>query len=203
MISDFGLPIGPFQLQDLAGYGVALAVAKEFQAAFPDRTFQSSLVELLVKDGRNGKNNGKGYYIYEKGSKPKHDFSVLPIIEESRRLSKIMPGGKPISVSDQEILGMIFFPVVNEACRVLDEGVVVRASDLDVASVLGMSFPSYRGGLVFWADAVGPSHIYNCLKKWSNLYGNFFKPSRFLEERVSKGLLLSAPASSSASRSRL
>lgn len=46
------------------------------------------------------------------------------------------------------------------------------------------------GGLVFWADAVGPSHIYNCLKKWSNLYGNFFKPSRFLEERVSKGLLL-------------
>lgn len=203
VISDFGLPIGPFQLQDLAGYGVALAVAKEFQAAFPDRTFQSSLVELLVKDGRNGKNNGKGYYIYEKGSKPKPDFSVLPIIEESRRLSKIMPGGKPISVSDQEILGMIFFPVVNEACRVLDEGVVVRASDLDVASVLGMSFPSYRGGLVFWADAVGPSHIYNCLKKWSNLYGNFFKPSRFLEERVSKGLLLSAPASSSASRSRL
>lgn len=51
---------------------------------------------------------------------------------------------QPISVSDQEILGMIFFPVVNEACRVLDEGVVVRASDLDVASVLGMSFPSYR-----------------------------------------------------------
>ena len=51
---------------------------------------------------------------------------------------------QPISVSDQEILEMILFPVVNEACRVLDEGVVVRASDLDVASVLGMSFPSYR-----------------------------------------------------------
>ncbi|KAL2929183.1 Peroxisomal fatty acid beta-oxidation multifunctional protein AIM1 [Bienertia sinuspersici] len=203
VISDFGMPMGPFQLQDLAGYGVALAVAKEFQAAFSDRIFNSPLVELLVKNGRNGKNNGKGYYIYEKGSQPKPDPSVLPVIKESQKLTNIMPDGKPVSVSDEEILGMILFPVVNEACRVLDEGVVVRASDLDVASVLGMSFPSYRGGIIFWADTVGPSHIYNSLKKWSILYGNFFKPSQFLEERATKGLLLSTPASSSASRSRL
>ncbi|XP_057545664.1 peroxisomal fatty acid beta-oxidation multifunctional protein AIM1-like [Amaranthus tricolor] len=204
VISDFGLPMGPFQLQDLTGYGVALAVGKIFRAAFPDRTFTSPLVDLLVKNGRNGKSNGKGYYIYEKGSTPKSDPSVLPIIEESRRLTNVVSGGKPISISDQEILEMVFFPVVNEACRVLDEGVVVRASDLDVASVLGMSFPAYRGGLVFWADTVGPSHIYNCLKKWSNLYGSFFKPSQFLEERATKGLLLSMPAaSSSSSRSRL
>ncbi|KAJ8426025.1 hypothetical protein Cgig2_015847 [Carnegiea gigantea] len=190
VITEFGLPMGPFQLQDLAGYGVALAVGKEFASAFPDRTFRSPLVELLVKSGRNGKNNGKGYYIYEKGSKPKPDPSVLPIIEESRRVTNVVPGGKPISVSDQEILGMILFPVVNEACRVLEEEVVVRASDLDVASVLGMSFPSYRGGIVFWADTVGPSHIYESLKKWTNLYGNFFRPSKFLEERVAKGLPL-------------
>uniref|UniRef100_A0A7C9ALN9 Uncharacterized protein n=1 Tax=Opuntia streptacantha TaxID=393608 RepID=A0A7C9ALN9_OPUST len=199
VITEFGLPMGPFQLQDLAGYGVALAVGKEFASAFPDRTFRSPLVELLVKSGRNGKNNGKGYYIYEKGSKPRPDPSVLPIIEESRRLTNIMPGGKPIFVSDQEILGMILFPVVNEACRVLEEEVVVRASDLDTASVLGMSFPSYRGGIVFWADSVGPSHIYESLKKWANLYSNFFRPSRFLEERVAKGLPLSAPASTSSS----
>ncbi|XP_059431845.1 peroxisomal fatty acid beta-oxidation multifunctional protein AIM1 [Corylus avellana] len=203
-IRSFGLPIGPFQLQDLAGYGVFIATAKEFANAFPDRTFQTPLVELLVKSGRNGKNNGKGYYIYEKGSAPKPDLSVLPIIEESRRLTNIMPGGKPISVTDQEIVEMILFPVVNEACRVLDEGIVVRASDLDIASVLGMSFPSYRGGLVFWADAVGPNHVYMSLKKWSELYGNFYKPSRFLEERVTRGIPLSAPASSSpVSKSRL
>uniref|UniRef100_A0A2C9UAQ8 Uncharacterized protein n=1 Tax=Manihot esculenta TaxID=3983 RepID=A0A2C9UAQ8_MANES len=173
LISTFGLPMGPFQLQDLTGYGVAVAV---------------------------GKNNGKGYYIYEKGSKPKPDPSVIPIIEESRRVTNIMPNGKPINVTDQEIVEMILFPVVNEACRVLDEGVVVRASDLDIASVLGMSFPSYRGGIVFWADTVGPKHIYTSLKKWSQLYGNFYKPSRYLEERASKGMLLSAPASSSRSR---
>ncbi|KAK1377608.1 peroxisomal fatty acid beta-oxidation multifunctional protein AIM1 [Heracleum sosnowskyi] len=202
LISSFGLPMGPFQLQDLAGYGVAVAVSKIFADAFPDRTFRSPLVHLLIKDGRNGKNNGKGYYIYQKGSKPKPDSSVLPIIEEARRTTNIMPGGKPITITDKEVVEMILFPVVNEACRVLDEGFVVRASDLDVASVLGMSFPSYRGGIVFWADTVGPKHIYTSLKKWTEVYGNFFKPSRFLEERATRGVPLSAPVSST-SKSRL
>ncbi|KAH9800752.1 peroxisomal fatty acid beta-oxidation multifunctional protein AIM1 [Citrus sinensis] len=203
-IRSFGLPIGPFQLLDLAGYGVAAATSKEFDKAFPDRSFQSPLVDLLLKSGRNGKANGKGLYTYEKGSKPKPDPSVLPIIEECRRLSNIMPGGKPISVTEKEIVEMILFPVVNESCRVLEEGIVVRASDLDVASVLGMSFPSYRGGIVFWADAVGANYVYTSLKKWSQLYGNFFKPSRFLEERATKGIPLSAPVSSSStSRARL
>ncbi|GAB2219745.1 hypothetical protein Droror1_Dr00007382 [Drosera rotundifolia] len=203
VISDFGLPIGPFQLQDLAGYGVAVATTEEYSGAFQDRVFLSPLLKLMIKNGRNGKNNGKGYYIYEKGSKPKPDPSVLPIIEESRKLTNIMPGGKPISVSDQEILEMILFPVVNEGCRVLDDGIVIRASDLDIASFLGMSFPSYRGGIIFWGDTVGPSHTYKSLAKWTSLYGNFFKPSRFLEERATKGIPLSAPSTSSTSRSRL
>ncbi|GAB2292292.1 Altered inheritance of mitochondria protein 1 [Dionaea muscipula] len=205
VIRDFGLPIGPFQLQDLSGYGVAVATSEEFAGAFKDRTFLSPLLKLMIKSGRNGKANGKGYYIYEKGSKPKPDPSVLPIIEESRRLTNIMPGGKPLSVSDEEILEMILFPVVNEGCRVMEDGIVIRASDLDIASVLGMSFPSYRGGIVFWADTVGPSHMYKSLMKWSSLYGDFFKPSRFLEERATKGIPLSAPilSSASASRSRL
>ncbi|XP_043724617.1 peroxisomal fatty acid beta-oxidation multifunctional protein AIM1-like [Telopea speciosissima] len=204
VISNFGMPMGPFQLQDLAGYGVAMATGKVLRTAFSDRSFKSPLVELLLENGRNGKNNGKGYYIYEKGSKPKPDPSVLPIIEESRRVTHIMPGGKPISVTDQEILEMLLFPVVNEACRILDEGVVVRASDLDVASVLGMSFPTYRGGIVFWADSIGSEYIFTSLKKWSEVYGSFFKPSKFLEERARKGMTLSAPAvTSQASRSRM
>ncbi|CAA3033421.1 peroxisomal fatty acid beta-oxidation multifunctional AIM1 [Olea europaea subsp. europaea] len=204
LITEFGLPLGPFQLQDLAGYGVAVATTKEFASYFPDRTFHSPLVELLMKNGRNGKNNGKGYYIYKKGSKPKPDPLVLPIVEESRMLTNIMPSGKSIIVTDQEIVEMILFPVVNEACRVLDEGIVIRASDLDVASVLGMSFPSYRGGIIFWADSIGADHVYQSLKKWSQVYGNFYKPSSFLEERALRGIPLSAPASSpSASRSRL
>ncbi|KAF8094314.1 hypothetical protein N665_0365s0002 [Sinapis alba] len=200
VVTSFGLPLGPFQLGDLAGHGIGIAVKDIYAKAFGDRMFVSPLTELLLKSGRNGKINGRGYYIYEKGSKPKPDSSVLSVVEESRKLTNIMPGGKPISVTDKEIVEMIFFPVVNEACRVLDEGVVIRASDLDVASVLGMSFPSYRGGLLFWADTVGPKYIYERLKRLSETYGAFFKPSRYLEERAMKGMLLSEPKSS---RSRL
>ncbi|MBA0777468.1 hypothetical protein Gotri_005483 [Gossypium trilobum] len=142
-IRNFGFPLGPFQLQDLGGFRLGKASGKEYENAFPDRTFRSPLTELLLKNGRNGKSNGKGFYVHEKGSKPKPDPSVLPIVDESRKLMNIMPGGKPISVTDEEITEMVLFPTINEACRVLDEGVVARASDLDVASVLGMSFPSY------------------------------------------------------------
>ncbi|XP_024959235.1 peroxisomal fatty acid beta-oxidation multifunctional protein AIM1-like isoform X1 [Cynara cardunculus var. scolymus] len=206
LISNFGLPMGPFQLEDLSGYGVAVAVGKEFATAFPDRSFNSPVTDLLIRSGRNGKNNGKGYYVYEKGSKPKPDPLVLPIIEESRRLANLMPQGKPISITDQEIVEMVLFPVVNEACRVLEEGIVVRAADLDIASVLGMSFPKQRGGIIFWADLVGSKHIYTSLKNWSEKYGNFYKPSRFLEERAMNGVPLNAPVSTpktTSSRARL
>ncbi|XP_072998777.1 peroxisomal fatty acid beta-oxidation multifunctional protein [Typha latifolia] len=205
VISSFGMPMGPFQLQDLAGYGVALAVKDIYSSAFMGRTADSGLLELLVENGRNGKSNGKGYYLYQKGSKPKPDPSVQSIIEESRRRANIMPGGKPISVSDQDILEMVFFPVVNEACRVMDEKIVIQPSDLDIASVLGMGFPKYRGGLVFWADSVGASYIYSRLNKWAEMYGGFFKPSSFLEERAKKGLPLSMASTSPspASRARL
>lgn len=105
---------------------MAVAVGKEFGSAFSDRTFKSPLINLLIKSGRNGnvanlilwvagsevllstidtgiagKNNGKGYYIYEKGRKPRPDFTVLPIVEESRRLTNIMPGGK-VSLSKKK-----------------------------------------------------------------------------------------------------
>ncbi|CAL9156615.1 peroxisomal fatty acid beta-oxidation multifunctional protein isoform X1 [Musa acuminata AAA Group] len=191
VVSSFGMPMGPFQLQDVSGYEVALAVKDFFASTFRGRTLESELVGLMVKHGRNGKNNGKGYYIYERGQNPKPDSSVQPIIEECRRRANVMHGGKPVTLSDQEVLEMIFFPVVNEACRVLAEGVVIQASDLDVASVLGMSFPNYRGGIVYWADSVGSSSIYEKLNKWTELYGNFFKPSPYLEERAMKGLPLS------------
>ncbi|OMO61880.1 Crotonase superfamily [Corchorus capsularis] len=188
VICAFGLAMGPFQLHDVTSYNLAITFAKEMAEAFPGRTFQSPLHQLMLQHGRQGKSNGKGYYIFEKGSKPKPDYSVLPIVEESR-INK----GKPISVSDQEIVEMIFFPVVNEACRVIEEGLISQASELDVASILGMNFPSRLGGIMFWADTIGAKYIYNSLSKWSDLYGPFFTPSKYLEERGMKGIPLGAP----------
>ncbi|KAL0910388.1 hypothetical protein M5K25_021366 [Dendrobium thyrsiflorum] len=192
VISNFGMPMGPFQLQDVSGFGVALAVKPIFASSFEGRTFETDLLELMVQSGRNGKANGKGYYLYQSGSKPKPDPSIQTVIDESRKRALITSGVKPVSVSDQEIVEMIFFPVVNEACRVMDEGVVVRASDIDVASILGMGFPKYRGGLVFWADTIGSSYIYSKLKKFEDAYGRFFTPSKYLEERAANGLPLSS-----------
>ncbi|XP_031103578.1 peroxisomal fatty acid beta-oxidation multifunctional protein-like isoform X2 [Ipomoea triloba] len=190
VISEFGMRIGPFQLFDLSGYGIFLAGVGQFVAAFPDRTFQSPLVQLMIENGRTGKKDGKGFYLYVKGKKPEPDTSVLQIVEESRRFTKVMPGGKPISVTDQDILEMMFFPVINEACRVIEERIVVRASDLDIASVHGMKFPSETGGIMFWADSIGPKYIYSKLKSWYEAYGNFFKPSHLLEDRAAKGIPL-------------
>jgi enoyl-CoA hydratase/3-hydroxyacyl-CoA dehydrogenase len=87
-------------------------------------------------------------------------------------------------LTDEEIVEMIFYPVVNEASRALEENVVVRSSDLDIASVLGMGFPAYRGGVVFWGDSVGLEHIYSKLNQWSSQYGPFFKPSSPLQRAV-------------------
>ncbi|KAK8963884.1 Peroxisomal fatty acid beta-oxidation multifunctional protein [Platanthera guangdongensis] len=194
-IRKFGMPMGPFQLADLVGYGVVSAANRIYSSAFRDRTFNVGFVELMIQDGRKGKENGRGYYLYERGSRPKADPSLLPIIDESRRRASLMPSGKPISLSDQEIVEMIFFPAVNEACRVIDEGVVLRASDVDVASILGMGFPRHRGGLLFWADTLGSSYIYSKLKKWTDSYGGLFAPSPYLEERARNGMSLSMNSS--------
>ncbi|CAI9285859.1 unnamed protein product [Lactuca saligna] len=124
---------------------------------------------------------------------------ISPIVDLLRKNWR--NGNLTVAMTDEEIVEIVLFPVVNEACRVLEEKIVVKASDLDIASVLGMSFRSYRCGIVFWAD-VGSKHIYTGLKKWFEKYGNFYKPSRFLEERAMNGVLLSAPINTG-SRARM
>lgn len=124
-----------------------------------------------------------------------------------------------MKLPDKDIVEMVFFPVVNEACRVLDEGIAVKASDLDIASIMGMGFPPYRflfwsaleliekfiltlpmsflvlykkprGGIMFWADTLGANYIFERLEAWSKMYGDFFKPCSYLTERATKGIPL-------------
>jgi len=97
-------------------------------------------------------------------------------------------------LSEKDIVEMVFFPVINEACRVLDEGIAVKASDLDIASIFGMGFPPYRGGVMHWADSIGAKYIHGKLEEWTNRYGGFFKPCSYLADRAAKGIPLSALA---------
>ncbi|MCO5567466.1 hypothetical protein L7F22_021157 [Adiantum nelumboides] len=192
VIAAFGMPMGPFRLADLVGYEVSRSVADEFSKAYPDRTYRSQLISLLLQDNRLGQKNGRGFYLYDRQLKASPDPDFKKFLDESRRRANIMPDGKPIVIRDDEIVERLFFPVVNEACRILDEKIAVKASDLDISSVLGFGFPAYRGGVVFWGDSLGVAYVCDKLREWSKTFGTFYQPCAFLEDRARKGLSLEA-----------
>eukprot|EP00250_Pteridium_aquilinum_P001038 c11227_g1_i1 orf=376-2541(-) len=200
IVSAFGMPMGPFRLADLVGFEVGVASGMTYIEAFPDRVYTSMLFPMLMEDKRLGEKTRKGFYTYDERRRAKHDPEVRKYLDKSRSLANIMPHNKPVVLSDEEVIEVIFFPVVNEACRVLEEGVVSKASDLDIASVMGMGFPPYRGGIVFWADLIGAKYIASKLNNLSKSYGNFFKPCAWLEHCAATGQNLSSPVDKAKSR---
>ncbi|TYI07018.1 hypothetical protein ES332_A10G198000v1 [Gossypium tomentosum] len=200
VITKFGMPMGPFRLADLVGFGVAIASGMQFIENFPERTYKSMLVPLMQEDKRTGEATRKGFYSYNNNRKPSPDPELYKYIEKSRSISGVTVDPKFVKLSDKDIVEMIFFPVVNETCRVLAEGIAVKGADLDIASVMGMGFPPYRGGIMFWADSLGSNYIYCRLEEWTKMYGEFFKPCAFLAEMAAKGAPLSAPVEQAKSR---
>ncbi|KAK3001555.1 hypothetical protein RJ639_021178, partial [Escallonia herrerae] len=142
----------------------------------------------MQEDKRAGETTRKGFYVYDDRRKANPDPELTKYIEKARNISGVTIDPKLTKLSDKDILEMVFFPVVNEACRVYAEGIAVKASDLDIASVMGMGFPPYRGGIMFWADSFGSKYICSRLDEWSKMYdGGFFKPCSYLVERAAKG----------------
>lgn len=200
VITKFGMPMGPFRLCDLVGFGVAIATGGQFVMNFPERTYKSMLIPLMQEDKRAGETTRKGFYVYDDRRKASPDPEIKKYIEKAREMSGVTIDPKMAKLSDKDIIEMIFFPVVNEACRVLAEGIAVKSSDLDISAIMGMGFPPYRGGIIFWADTLGSKYIYSRLDEWSRMYGDFFKPCSYLAERASKGSPLSATTDSAKSR---
>ncbi|XWS08580.1 hypothetical protein CRYUN_Cryun40dG0014400 [Craigia yunnanensis] len=200
VITKFGMPMGPFRLADLVGFGVAIATGMQFVENFPERTYKSMLIPIMQDDKRAGETTRKGFYLYDNKRKASPDPRLKMYIEKARSFSGVAVDPKFVKLSEKDIVEMIFFPVVNEACRVFAEGIAVKAADLDIAAVMGMGFPPYRGGIMFWADSLGSKYIYSRMEEWSNMYGGFFKPCAFLAERAAKGAPLSAPVELGKSR---
>ncbi|AQK85259.1 peroxisomal fatty acid beta-oxidation multifunctional protein MFP2 isoform X1 [Zea mays] len=192
VITQFGMPMGPFRLADLVGFGVAIATRKQYYQSYPERSYKSMLLQILVEDNRTGESSCKGFYVYDDKRKASRDPDFGKYIEKSRNMAGVMQDPKLMKLTDNDIVEMIFFPVVNEACRVLDEGIALKASDLDVASIMGMGFPSYRGGVMFWADSLGAKYVYDKLDAWSKDYGEFFRPCEYLAVRARQGASLAA-----------
>ncbi|KAL3634630.1 hypothetical protein CASFOL_021684 [Castilleja foliolosa] len=199
-ITKYGMPMGPFRLCDLVGFGVAIATGGQFVLNFPERTYKSMVIPLMQEDKRAGEATRRGFYVYDEKRRASPDPEIKKYVEKAREISGVTIDPKLTKLSNQDIVEMIFLPVVNEACRVLDEGIAVKAADLDVASVMGMGYPAYRGGIMFSADSLVSKYICSRLEEWSNLYGDFFKPCSYLAERAAKGAPLSLPANPVKSR---
>jgi len=175
---DFGYPMGPFAVGDLAGLDVGAAGRRRRAAA--DANYRKlPIADRIVELGRYGQKTGAGWYRYEKGDRTPHpDPDVAHII---RQVAAEL-GVPQRSFTDQEILQRLLFASVNEACRILSEGKAYRASDIDVMWLHGFGFPRYRGGLMFWADGIGVRAVYDHIQAWHQQYGNRWAPAPLLRE---------------------
>ena len=180
---DFGYPMGPFAVGDLAGLDIGAEGRKRRAAANPNYR-KLPIADRLVEMGRYGQKTGAGWYRYETGDRTPHpDPEVAAIIK-----SVAAEMGVPQRVfSDTEILQRLLFSSVNEACRILEEGKAYRASDVDVMWLHGFGFPRYRGGLMYWADGIGVKNVYAQIASWHQQYGERWAPSRLLRELAETG----------------
>lgn len=173
---DFGYPMGPFAVSDLAGLDIAYAWRK--RRAEQDPSFRSlPIADELVSLGRLGQKTGHGWYRYGDDRRtPQPDPDVASLIARFVRAS----GGTPRRFTDEEILRRLLFAAINEMCRIVDENLLYRASDIDVAWVHGFGFPRYRGGPLFWADGIGVREVHRQLTAWSDRIGRRYAPALLL-----------------------
>jgi 3-hydroxyacyl-CoA dehydrogenase len=180
---DFGYPIGPFATSDLSGLDIGYDTRKRRAEQYPNYRKQP-IADRIVEAGRLGLKNCKGWYRYEAGDRTPHaDPEVTKIIKDTAAELGIAQH----EFTDDEILKRLLFASVNEACRILDEGRAIRASDVDVMWLYGFGFPRYRGGLMYWADTIGVREVYNQIAAWHQRYGERWAPSPLLRRLAEAG----------------
>ena len=170
---DFGFAMGQFQMMDLVGLDVIGRDSKE-----------RSLTGDLVARGRLGQKQGGGFYDYDEQRKGTPSPVAAEVIAEYAKFKGARPRG---AMTDTDIVAWMLYPVVNEGVKILEEGVALRASDIDVAAILGYNWPVYTGGPMFWADSIGLSTIVVKLKEWQREYGDFYAPAPLLERLAAEG----------------
>jgi len=150
--TDFGMPMGPFQMADLAGLDIGW---------HRDPSRIETIRDALCAAGRLGQKNGKGFYDYDEKRNGTPSAEALAIIEDFRSKSNLAKR----EISDQEIIERTLYPMVNEGYKILEEGKAQRASDVDVVWIYGYGWPVYRGGPMFWGDLEGAGKIVAALEK--------------------------------------
>jgi 3-hydroxyacyl-CoA dehydrogenase len=177
VLTDFGFPMGPFAMGDLAGLDVGWRIRK-------GKGVKSAVADRICELGRFGQKTGAGYFRYEKGDRtPIPDPDVEKIIVEVASEQGITRR----KIGEDEILARLLYPMVNEGAKILEEKIAIRASDIDVIWVYGYGWPVYRGGPMFWADQVGLKTIRDRMNEWRKTQGEDWKPAPLLDRLASEG----------------
>jgi 3-hydroxyacyl-CoA dehydrogenase len=178
VLTDFGLPMGPFAMGDLAGLDVGWRIRK-------GRGVKSPVADRICELGRFGQKTGAGYFRYEKGDRtPIPDPDVEKIITEVAAEQGIVRR----HIGDDEIRERLLYPMVNEGAKILEEKIAIRASDIDVVWVYGYGWPVYRGGPMFWADSVGLRTLRNRMLEFKKQTGDaFWTPAPLLDRLADEG----------------
>jgi len=180
----WGLAMGPFAMGDMAGLDIGWEIRKRRYKERPDFVY-SRVGDKVAELGRFGQKTGKGWYLYEAGSrKPIPDPEVDKIISQYRSDN----GLKTRPISDEEIVERLIYALVNEGAKILEEGIALRASDIDMVYLTGYGFPPYRGGPMFYADTVGLDKVLASIEKFSKGYmGDVWKPAPLLVKLAKEG----------------
>ena len=170
--TDFGMPMGPFQMADLAGVDIGWH-------RDPNRI--ENVRDALAAEGRWGQKKSAGFYDYDDKRKASESPRVAEILADFRQKT----GTPQRQITDEEITERTLYPMVNEGALILEEGIAQRASDIDVVWIYGYGWPVYRGGPMFWADTVGAKTILAGLEKHKDKFE--FEISSLLKEKAEKG----------------
>ena len=180
---DFGYPIGPFATADLSGLDIGYD-SRQRRAAENPSYRKMPIADMIVETGRLGQKTGAGWFRYEKGDRTLHPDPELARMIKEKTAELGIPQR---SFTDEEILRRLLFASVNEACKILKEGKVYRASDIDVMWLGGFNFPRYRGGLMYWADTIGVAEVYRQIQAWHQQYGERWAPAPLLRRLAETG----------------
>lgn len=179
---DFGMAMGPVVVRDLAGLDVACMVRKARAPTLPKEERISPILERLVEAGRIGMKAGAGLYRYD-GRTPISDPAALAIIEQVAADAGIVR--RP--VADGDIMPRMLAPLVNEGARIIQEGIALRASDIDVVYCHGYGFPKHLGGPMYWAQTYGLDRIVEMMRNLADRLGPRYVPAGLLVEKAESG----------------
>jgi 3-hydroxyacyl-CoA dehydrogenase len=174
VLYDFGFPMGPFAMSDLAGLDIGWVKEKSNGETIRDR---------LCEMDRRGQKTGKGYYDYDENRNAKPS----PVTEEIIKDFITKSGRNPRRIGDDEILERTIYPMINEGAKILEEKKAIRPSDIDVVWVNGYGWPVYRGGPMHYGDQVGLDKVLAKMKEFQATMGDAFKPAALLEKLVAEG----------------